>query len=314
MPCILSEHYISGGGELFLQVNLFEYALVFLTTMLMGMVFTYILFRIMESRSKKGFALDVVTRYVRELREEEGAGRADFLVREAQERYGALFAELDLMEAAANLIVFSPEELSIMTGINRSLIDSWIKSGVISGFLTDLSGGAKKIYSLNLDSASLERIESIKNALEETARYCREYESKRVDLNQESLRSLSSLGIKNVIFIRFDNVIGPELEYFIRVTRFVKKALIDPGLVTRVVISGEISRYTEIEGGDRIVITKYEFTEEDRTLQNIMIAEVIPDADVDAIRRYLERVSQGLQGVGRPSTDDFKNALQVALG
>ena len=297
-----------------MQVNLFEYALVFLTTMLMGIVFTYILFRIMESRSKKGFALDVVTRYVRELREEEGAERADFLVQEAQEYYGALFAELDLMEAAANLIVFSPEELSIMTGINRSLIDSWIKSGVISGFLTDLSGGAKRIYSLNLDSVSLERIESIKNALEETARYHREYESKRVDLNQDSLRSLSSLGIKNVIFIRFDNVMGPELEYFIRVTRFVKKALIDPGLVTRIVISGEISRYTEIEGGDRIVITKYEFTEEDRTLQNIIIAEVIPDADVDAIRRYLERVSQELQGVGRPSTDDFKNALQAALG
>ena len=134
-----------------------------------------------------------------------------------------------------------------------------------------------------------------------------------LNLEEPEIRFLSRLGIKNLAFIRFDNIVGPELKYFLRLTRFIKKSLTNPQLIVHLAMGSEISYYTEIEDGDRIVITKYAYVEEDRELQNIIIGEIIPNANIETIKNFLDQIAQRLRGQGDVTLDRFRTVIREEL-
>lgn len=288
-----------------MEITILDYILVYLTSMLIGIVLSYIIFNVLEKRARKKRTLKDT---IREM------AISSSLV-EAKERKeivsNIILFEPKLIKTALDLVTFSENELARNADIDQKVVSAWLNAAKSAGIVSTISERNRNVYKINLNAEFLNQLVSIKDIFEHNFRLSTQLNEKILNMEYNTLKRLITIGVKNIIFIRFDNVTGPELSYFIQLTRFVKKSVGMPQILARITISSEISYFTEIEGGDKIVITKYEFSEEERTLHNFIIGEIMESDDVERVKRFLNNLARALRGQREFNREHLQEILEV---
>lgn len=288
-----------------MEITILDYILVYLTSMLIGIVLSYIIFNVLEKRARKKRTLKDT---IREM------AISSSLV-EAKEREeivsNIILFEPKLIKTALDLVTFSENELARNADIDQKVVSAWLNAAKSAGIVSTISERNRNVYKINLNVEFLNQLVSIKDIFEHNFRLSTQLNEKILNMEYNTLKRLITIGVKNIIFIRFDNVTGPELSYFIQLTRFVKKSVEMPQILARITISSEISYFTEIEGGDKIVITKYEFSEEERTLHNFIIGEIMESDDVEKVKRFLNNLARALRGQREFNREHLQEILEV---
>ncbi len=287
-----------------MPLTIFDYLIIFTASMLGGMILAQLILFLYNKTKKKPLALSFIGEKLAMGQQDEGKYEE-----RVKSEFVPVLSELRIIESALKLTVFTPDELSRLSGESRARVDAWLRSAVNQDIISKLSDN---VYSISLSRVLQEKLAEISRLISETIDYENQYASMKLHFSENEVKKLANWGIKNLIYVGWDDDLGPKIDYFLFFTRFVKKVIEDPAFLARIMVSGEISVVIETEEGFKIVISKLEVKEEDKVNPNIVIAEVTANADIEQVKSYLQRIKEIIEkGVGEQKS--IEQILKEAL-
>jgi len=287
-------------------LSLIDYVVLFISSLLGGVILAHIILFIYGKIRKKPIALSYIDEKLRQIESGEGIKKE---IEQAKRKFVPVFSELNLIKHALLLNVFTIDELSKVSKENKDVIESWIESAIKQSIVKRLS---ENVYSTIANSLPLVEIQEITQLINDESEFLNRYSDMIIDLDERERTEIAKSGIKNIIYVGWDDDIGPKIDYFLYSTRLIKKAIEDPSFLARLMVSGEISVLMETDEGDKIIIYKVDRMREGRTIPNNLIAEIAPSADVEEIKNYLSNVKNMIEE-NRSGELDIKRVLIEAI-
>lgn len=274
-----------------MPLSLIDYLILFISSLLGGIILAHIIIHIYERFRKKPIALSYIEEKLKRIKDNKGIGK----VEQVKKKFVPILSELKIMKHALLLSVFTIDELSKTSEENKDVIESWIESAIKQSIVEKLS---ENVYLMVASSLPLSEIQEITRLINDELTFLNRYSSMIINLDERERKKLSRLGIKNIIYIGWDNDLGPKVDYFLYPTRLTRKAMEDPSFLARLMMGSEVSVLMETDEGDKIIIYKVNRELEGRIIPNNLIAEVVPSANVDEIKHYLLNIKNKIEENG----------------
>lgn len=287
-----------------MPINIFDFVLIVVLGTVVGATITYFIIWYLERGIQRGAREQLIER-ARAIEVEEGLSESAPPAR--------LTFEPVLIREATNLVIFSKGELAQKTNLPEEYVESWLNNATRSRLIIDLSGGRGRIYTVNYEPDLVSTLEALLMQLDRVSRVTSDYRDKIIELNDRVTATLGGLGIKNILLITFDDILGPQLAFFWRFSRLIGNILENERIVTQIMMSSQISSSIELDTGDLIILSRFLREGEQRQIQNVIIAEVARDAEMEQIRTLLDRVGDELSRVDTISGQSLERIINNAV-
>lgn len=285
-----------------LQVNL-SLVLSIVMGFLIGSLIVYSLdyvLSLIKSRRRK------TRRFVREIIQESLASQSD----EYREIYEFNLNEyLGVLQSALTLFLFSLSEISRKSKLPSDKVERILDKIVSIGALeTYLSGGAK-VYRVNLERNEIfQKIRSIIDFLENKRRVIDN--PGLLNIEKDLRNVLINFGIRNIIYIEFNENKGPFLKYFVEPTRFVETLMQNPKYVTDIAIMSKTSPVMLIEN-TRVAVVNIATRPSKRVVENQLVAELFENSKEEFVLAILEEIAKSLSEKKEVTSGDLIDSLNT---
>lgn len=272
-----------------MPLSIIDYLIIFLSSIIGGMILAHLIIYIYSKLQRKPIALSYIGEKLEEIRHE-----TETEIKKEEERIKIIpvLSELSLLKNAFTLGVFTIDELTKSTNEDENLVRLWVNSALKQSLVTKIS---EDTYLAMPNAVPLDKIQNIAQLIRDRHEFITQHSELLLSFRDKEKEHLAELGIKNIIYIGWDDDLGPKVDYFLHPTRFVKRIIDDPSYLARLVVGGEVSVIMESEHGDKIIIYKVERRDGERITPNNIIAEITSRANIDKIKAYLYEVKNSIE-------------------
>ncbi|NIQ07475.1 MAG: hypothetical protein GWO20_17650 [Candidatus Korarchaeota archaeon] len=223
-------------------------------------------------------------------------------------------SHLTLFEKALGLRTFTVEELVEETKCSRTNVVSWLESLVHFGFAQEVDYGnniTRKFYVVQREKIR----KTCKSILSFLAEFTTEMDdltkATEILLTKGEIKKLLTNSGKTMVFIVFDDQIGPVIKYKVLHSKFISKMEKKPGNLAKIVttLSLDVKEIT-LSGETKLLCKKINSAEEGK--QNFILVEKMNNGQDGTLRRIVDELGSQLDGT-KLTRSTIRDAVSLSL-